>query len=144
MLKVSKSRLTKARNALQEVIQDSQDAIAPIVIPEGDEADKMESLKTSRTRIESTLAKVRTAKDYVNESIDKLHVVFEMLGETKQETELSSFEEYLETGIESISEANQFCIKLSGRKKEVEQLMANLQCLQPGRVEERDRAIEDS
>ncbi|KAK5985840.1 hypothetical protein GCK32_008534 [Trichostrongylus colubriformis] len=104
----------------------------------------MESLKTSRTRIESTLAKVRTAKDYVNESIDKLHVVFEMLGETKQETELSSFEEYLETGIESISEANQFCIKLSGRKKEVEQLMANLQSLQPGRVEERDRAIEDS
>ncbi|KAK5970709.1 hypothetical protein GCK32_019724 [Trichostrongylus colubriformis] len=122
MLKVCKSRLTKARNALQEVIQDSQDAIAPIVIPEGEEADKMESLKTSRTRIESTLAKVRTAKDYVNESIDKLHVVFEMLGETKQETELSSFEEYLETGIESISEANQFCIKLSGRKKETRAL----------------------
>ncbi|KAK5981564.1 hypothetical protein GCK32_020048 [Trichostrongylus colubriformis] len=78
----------------------------------------MESLKTSRTRIDSTLAKVRTAKDYVNESVDKLHVVFEMLGETEQETELSSFEEYLETGTESINQAHQLCIKVSGRKKE--------------------------
>ncbi|KAK6024718.1 zinc knuckle [Ostertagia ostertagi] len=146
MLKTAKSRLTNARNALREAVAGAQPVLAPIVMPSTDETENMEYLKKERTEIEATRAKIQALKDCVNESMEKLHVAFEMLEDTKQEAELKSFDQYLQVAVENTNEADQFCANLIGKRAGVEQIIKDLRCaaFQSTRNGGRNNALEQS
>uniref|UniRef100_A0A7I4XUD0 Sec2p domain-containing protein n=1 Tax=Haemonchus contortus TaxID=6289 RepID=A0A7I4XUD0_HAECO len=110
-------------------------------MPSVNENENMEYLRKGRTAIEATRAKVQALKECVNESVEKLNIAFETLAEEQKEAELQYFEDQLQVAGENTNQADQFCANLTGRRAEIEQLMADLQ---PGRNEERSNVQERS
>ncbi|KAK6030926.1 hypothetical protein OSTOST_02924 [Ostertagia ostertagi] len=146
MFKTAKSRLTNARNALKGAVTGSQSVLAPIATPSTDQNENMDYLMNEKTAIEATRAKIQSLKDCVNESMEKLHVAFEMLEDTKQEAELDSFEEILQLAAEQTNEADQFCADLIGKRAAVEQLVKDLRStvFHSTRNETRSNALDQS
>ncbi|KAK6027330.1 zinc knuckle [Ostertagia ostertagi] len=61
--------------------------------------------------------------------MEKLHVAFEMLEDTKQEAELESFDQYLQVAVENTNIADQFCANLQRCKAERRDTKSQIQLL---------------